>query len=251
MHILDLFPIIFVPVGFAFCFFLDSLTLWARVGGFILSKNASGSYFTQIILLGSRFAVVILFPAAALLVDRGSSTEFMYKVFSYGAITGSVVLIILYTLRFKIVRLFTKLITIFLAGNDKLSSTGDTNSSEKIETFLKNSKAAPNNSFLYSYLIIAAIAVTMINGLGLSIPMILSTTSDSYQTTISHLGPIINVFATLINIAYIEAKLIRALEKNDSSTAMNISEVLIISRAFSLMLLGAIYSILASGGNVV
>ena len=94
-------------------------------------------------------------------------------------------------------------------------------------------------------------AVTMINGLGLSIPMILSTSSESYQTTISHLGPIINVFATLINIAYIEGKLTRALEKNDSITAMNIAEVLICSRAFSLMLLGIMYLILASGVNIV
>jgi hypothetical protein len=251
MHILNLLLILFVPIGFAFCFFLDSLTLCARIGGFILSKNASGSYFTQIILVGSRFAVVILFPAAALLVDRGSSTEFMYKVFSYGAITGSLILIVLYTLRFKIVVVFAKLIGIFLADDDKSSKSSVIDSVERIDRFIRNSRVSLNSFLSYRYLIIAAMAVTMINGLGLSIPMILSTSSESYQTTISHLGPIINVFATLINIAYIEGKLTRALEKNDSITAMNIAEVLICSRAFSLMLLGIMYLILASGVNIV
>jgi len=249
MHILDWLPILCVPLGFAFCFFLDSLTLCARMGGFILLKNAAGSYFTQIILIASRFAVVILFPAAALLVDRGSSTELMYKVFSYGAIIGSIILIVLYVLRFKIVIVFAKLIATFLADDTKLSESGVVDSVKRISRFKIHTKVRLNSFFLYPHLIIAAIVVTIINGLGLSLPMILSASSESYQTTISHMGPIINVFATLINITYIEAKLTRSLEKNDSNAAMNISEVLILSRVFSLILLGIVYSILASGGS--
>jgi hypothetical protein len=239
------FTVLVVPIGFALCFFLDALTLLARLGGYLTKKNASGSYVTQVILVGSRFAVVLLFPAAAILVDTGFNSKSMFLTFSMGALLGSFLLLGLYLLREQIALLFVKRIEIFLKQNNqthhdkKLVVSGDR---ESICLEGKGEKLAEGEYWRSNKrLNFVIVLVTFINGAGLSLPMILSASVDAYQLTVSHIGPLINVFATLINILYVEAILTRQLESTNSDSVWSLIKTFLLWRSLAMFLVSITY----------
>ena len=240
------FALLLVPTGFAFCFFLDALTLLARLGGYLAKKNASGSYVTQVILVGSRFAVVLLFPAAAILIDTGSSSKSMFLIFSIGALLGSSLLLGLYLLRKQIALFFVKQIEIFLNQDNQIhydKKLTDYGVRDSIYLESEEEKIAEGGSWTSNKkLIFVIVLVTFINGIGLSLPMILSASSDAYQLTVSHICPLINVFATLINILYVEAILTRQLESTNSDSVWALIKTFLLWRSLALFVVSATYS---------
>ena len=56
-------------------------------------------------------------------------------------------------------------------------------------------------------LFIASFFVSSINLIGLTLPLIISSIYNDYSTFLSHLGGLINVFATLVNTFILEKRL--------------------------------------------
>jgi hypothetical protein len=221
-----------VPIGFALCFFLDGLTLLARLAGHLINRNAAGSYATQAILVGSRFSVVLMFPAAGYLIDSGSSFLLVGFLFAVGALLAGTSVLALIIFEPKVTGLLKRQILKFLKLPSESAGAQDT-----------SANASKGRVFRLSRFDGLTFLVTFVNACGLSMPMILAASSTELQVTYSHIGPLINAFATLANIVFIEAILTRSLEGTDVSYTRELIARILFLRAFALLAMSGLLGI--------
>lgn len=183
--------------GFSTAFFFDSLIAYARFTTGIVGKNAVGSYFMQLLLLGSRFSVVLLMPAAAAMIDTGISTKTLLIEYGIAGIFSVLSNLFLVTYKMKYLEMISSLTGKFLGTVIEYDFTSARNK----KVFNKKIK----------YLMVV---VSITNAIGLSFPMIMASRVTDWKLLVSHLGSLINVIATIITVVYIEGIFTKLLERH-------------------------------------
>ena len=89
---------------------------------------------------------------------------------------------------------------------------------------------------------IASYAATILNVLGLTLPLLLSNSLPEYRLSMANTGFLLNTFFTLINVLYLEAQLARILDSGDRRAAYGFALTVFLTRALALVTAIAIFA---------
>jgi hypothetical protein len=213
--------------GFSIVFVIDILVLYTRYSTGLVHRNAVGSYFMQILLLISRFGVVLLMPAAAALVDLNINTSTLIFLYAFSAIIAllSIGLLLRYRLQyFKFI----------------VHRTSRLLRSVNIPNIEPRSKRIKFDPMLGYFILI----VSFVNAVGLSAPMIIASHVSEWKLMVSHLGAIINSIATIINVVYLEGVFTKMLERHRRA-AISYVDNFIKWKLISLIIFAFTYTLIA------
>lgn len=222
-----LIPIIWF--GLLLSIIIDNLIVLARYSASVLQSNAVGAYLSQVLMLLSRLSVVMFLPVSALLVDLGTKTSTFISLYSFTALSMFVFVFFIFIHRKRFYIFFMKKVRDVVSSSDEKAIN--------IHLYKFNFKDCKDVIFLSCFI------VSSINIIGLTLPIIASSVYTGYSTSLSHLGGIINVFATLVNTFVLERRMSISFEKNEPNDRIIV--LLTSSRILSYVFISFCYTLWA------
>ena len=167
------------------------MTLHIRLAGAQVGRNAYAGFLVTACLLGNRLGASLLFPSGGFLLDKGYSPDGFLKLFSGAAFAMVVVFILIIYNKERVVHSLRRFFPARSNDSDSLVGPFVDRGSKSEQSISKISRPV-------------VVLTTLLNQLGIFLPVFVASFFLDYRATIVQLGFLINSIGTIVTIFYVE-----------------------------------------------
>lgn len=188
----------------------------AKLRGAMRGKIASGYNTAMKVMIVNRFGTILYTFFIALAIDVGVTNARVIAV-----AVGAAALVLLYNLYLLI---NSQRVLLFAPEGDS-----------EARPWYKIMATAARRYAIASYV------ATLLNVLGLTLPLLLANSVPEYRLSMANTGFLLNTFFTLINVLLLEAKIAELLDKNNQQSAYEFAVTIFVTRALATLTAIGIY----------